>query len=160
MLHVNIASLNAHIDDLSTVLSRLKPEIDVVGISEHKIKKDTKPSNTIGIGGYQEFVFEPTGTSHGGTGFYIRNGHVYKERPDLNLNSPSQFEAMFVEIILKDRKNLVIGCVYRHPSSNIPITEFAYIHLQPILYEISKEKKECVLMGDFTLTFSNQLKII
>ena len=77
LLHVNIASLNAHIDDLRTLLSRLKPEIDIIGISEHKIKKDQKPSNNIDIGGYDEFIFEPTGTTHGGTGFYIKNGYDY-----------------------------------------------------------------------------------
>ena len=71
MIHVNIASLNAHIDDLRTVLSRMKPEIDIIGISEHKIKKGLTPSNNIDIGGYDEFVFEPTGTTHGGAGFYI-----------------------------------------------------------------------------------------
>ena len=75
LLHVNIASLNAHIDDLRTLLSRLKPELDIIGISEHKIKKNLKPSNNIDIGGYDEFIFEPTGTTHGGTGFYIKNGY-------------------------------------------------------------------------------------
>ena len=149
LLHVNIASLNAHIDDLRTVLSRLKPEIDIIGISEHKIKKNLKPSNNIDIGGYDEFIFEPTGTTHGGTGFYIKNGYDYIPRKDLNLNSPSHFEAMFVEVILKDRKNLVVGCIYRHPSSDISINDFTEKYLEPMLYKISKEKKECILMGDF-----------
>ena len=67
------------------------------------------------------------------------------------MNSASQHEAMFVEIILKNRKNLVIGCVYRHPSSNISIDDFAEIHLEPILHKISKEKKEFVIMGDFNV---------
>jgi hypothetical protein len=116
MLHVNIASLNAHVDDLKTVISRLKPEIDIIGISEHKIKKDLTPSNNIDICGYDEFIFEPTGSTHGGAGFYIKNGYDYIVRKDLNLNTSTHFEAMFVEIILKDRKNLVIGCIYRHPS--------------------------------------------
>ena len=151
MLHVNIASLNAHIDDLRTVLSRLKPEIDIIGISEHKIKANSKPSNNIDIGGYDEFKFEPTGSTHGGAGFYIKSGLVYKERPDLNLNSTSNFEAMFVEIILKDRKNLIVGCIYRHPSSDISVTDFAEKHLEPILSKVSKEKKECILMGDFNI---------
>ena len=92
LLHVNIASLNAHIDDLRTVLSRLKPDIDIIGISEHKIKKDQKPSNNIDIGGYDEFIFEPTGTTHEGTGFYIKSGYDYINRKDLNLNFPSHLE--------------------------------------------------------------------
>ena len=37
LMHVNIASLDAHIDDLKTVLSRLKFDFDIIGISEHKI---------------------------------------------------------------------------------------------------------------------------
>ena len=38
LLHVNIASLNAHIDDLRTVLARIKIKFDIIGISEHKIR--------------------------------------------------------------------------------------------------------------------------
>jgi hypothetical protein len=41
LLHLNIASLNKHIDDLRTTLNRLKFNFDVIGISEHKIGKDT-----------------------------------------------------------------------------------------------------------------------
>ena len=39
LLHVNIASLDAHIDDLRIFLSRSNFNFDVIGISEHKIKK-------------------------------------------------------------------------------------------------------------------------
>ena len=62
MLHVNIASLNKHIDDLQLILSRLNYKFDIIGISEHKIFKDTIPSNNISIPGYGEFIFEPTET--------------------------------------------------------------------------------------------------
>merc|ERR1712131_558354 len=72
LLHVNIASLNAHIDDLKTVLARMKFEFDVIGISEHKILKGMPPSNNIDIAGYNEFIFDPTETACGGTGFYIK----------------------------------------------------------------------------------------
>ena len=37
LAHVNIVSLDAHIDDLRTVLCRLKFSFDVIGISEHKL---------------------------------------------------------------------------------------------------------------------------
>ena len=140
LFHVNIASLNAHVDDLRTVLSRLNFDFDVIGISEHKIRKNTTPSNNIDIPGYDEFKFEPTETTHGGAGFYMKNGLNYNIRYDLNLNSPSQHEAMFVELILPDRKNLVVGCIYRHPSSNISVTDFTEKHLEPILYKVNKEK--------------------
>ena len=67
--HVNIASLDADIDDLRTTLSRLKFSFYVIGISEHKFSQGSNSSNNIDITGYQKFDFEPTGTMHGGTGF-------------------------------------------------------------------------------------------
>ena len=155
LMHVNIASLNLHIDDLRSVLSRLKLDFDVIGISEHKIKRGCTPSNNINITGYDEFKFEPTDTTHGGAGFYIKSGLNYKVRYDLNLNDSPHVEAMFVEIFLEDRKNLVVGCVYRHPSSDISIPDFTEKYLEPILYKVNKEKKECVLMGDFNINLLN-----
>ena len=55
---------------------------------------------------------------------------------------------MFIELILPDRKNLIVGCLYRHPSG-MSIRDFTCNHLEPLLVKISKEKKECALMGDF-----------
>ena len=151
LLHVNIASLNAHVDDLRTVLSRSKFSFDIIGISEHKIGKNSPPSNNIQITGYNDFDFEPTGTTHGGTGFYIKKGINYKIRDELNVNIPGQFEAIFAEIILPDRKNLIVGCLYRHPSSPVSVRDFTSEHMEPILSKISKEKKEIALMGDFNI---------
>ena len=44
LFHVNIASLDKHIGDLNLILSKLKYNFDVIGISEHKIFKDTSPT--------------------------------------------------------------------------------------------------------------------
>ena len=153
LFHVNIASLNKHFDDLHELLSRLKYDFDIIGISEHKIGKDSLPSNNISLPGYDEFIFEPTSTTHGGTGFYIKNGIDYIVREDLKLNISSICEAIFVEIILPDRKNLVVGCIYRHPSESI--RNFSNDYLEPILNKISREKKECALMGDFNVDLLN-----
>ena len=149
LFHVNIASLNKHFDELHELLSRLKFDFDIIGISEHKIRKDTLPSNNISLPGYDEFIFEPTVTTHGGTGFYIKKGLDYIVRHDLKLNTPSFCEAMFVEVILPGRKNLIVGCIYRHPSESI--RDFSEKYLEPILNKINKEKKECALMGDFNV---------
>ena len=151
LMHVNLASLNAHIDDLRSVLCRLKTEFDIIGISEHKISKDNLPSNNIELPGYSEFIFEPTASTHGGTGFYVKNDLDFFIRNDLNLNSPSNFEAMFVEIILPGRKNLIVGCIYRHGASSMPIQSFSEDYLQPLLHKISNERKDCAIMGDFNI---------
>ena len=153
LFHANIASLNLHIDDLRDLLGQLDFTFDVIGISEHRIKKNQKPSNNIDLQGYSAFEFESSETSCGGTGFYINEKHDFIKREDLRLNSTSDFEAMFVEIVLPDRKNLVVGCIYRHPSSKLSLNDFNEQYIQPIIHKISKEKKECVLMGDFNIDF-------
>ena len=78
-------------------------------------------------------------------------GLDYVVRDDLKLNSPNVFEVMFIEIVIPDRKNLIADCVYRHQSSYVSVSDFSSKHLEPILYKISKEKKECALMGDFNV---------
>ena len=57
---------------------------------------------------------------------------------------------MFIEIIIPDRKNLLVRCFYWH-GSGIKTGEFTNDHLEPIFYKISNENKDCTLMGDFNV---------
>ena len=132
-------------------MSRVNYNFDVIGISEHKILKDTHPAVNINLEGYNEFIYEPTETTHGGTGFYIKNGVDYVKRDDLQINSPSNFESMFIELQFPKKKNLIVGCIYRHPSSILSVHDFTNTYLDPILQKISSENKQCVLMGDFNI---------
>ena len=74
-------------------------------------------------------------------------------RNDLKLVYPGsgQFESTFLEIVLPDKKNIVIGCVYRHPSSTISVDQFTNDHIEPLLQKIVSENKMCTLMGDFNI---------
>ena len=133
----------------------MKFNFDVIGISEHKIREGMTTSNNIDIAGYNEFIFDTTETTCGGTGFYIKNNLDFYKRNDLQLNSPSNHESTFIEIILPNKTKLITGCIYRHPSSKISVNVFSNEHLEPILQKNSKERKECVLMGDFNVDFLN-----
>ena len=150
LIHTNLASIAKHHDDLQLTLSLLKTKFDVIGITEHKIKKDTQISN-IDIPGYQPFVFDCSDTSHGGTGFYIKNSIVFNRRDDLKFYSPGDFESTFIEIIFPNKKNMIIGCIYRHPSSNISIQKFNKEIFEPVLEKIASEEKTCALLGDFNI---------
>ena len=72
---------------------------------------------------------------------------------DLKLVYPGsgQFESTFLEIVLPDKKNIVIGCIYRHPSSNISVDQFTNDHIEPLLQKIASENKMCTLMGDINI---------
>ena len=134
LLHTNLASIYNHYDDLSTSLSKLKFNFDMIAITEHKIKNDS-PYQNIELPGYHEFIFDPTLTSHGGTGFYVKESLTYKMRNDLKLKSlgPGDFESTFIEIILPGGKYLIVGCIYRHPSSSLTIVQFIDEYIEPLL---------------------------
>ena len=57
-MHTNIASLNAHHDELEIILSLIKFDFQIIGITEHKISDLTAFSN-VTISGYQNFVYTP-----------------------------------------------------------------------------------------------------
>ena len=141
-----------YFDDLNHIISIIKPEFQIIGITEHKIK-DSIPTSNIEIAGYHEFIFNPTQTSHGGTGFYVKDNLAVKKRDNLLLKSPGpgEFESTFLEIVFPNQKNLIIGCIYRHPSSTVNVEDFSTMYLEPILSIISAENKNCSLVGDFNI---------
>ena len=56
--------------------------------------------------------YSPTESSAGGALLYIDKKYSYQPRNDLNIYKPN-------EIILSKRSNIIIGCIYRHPSMDI-----------------------------------------
>ena len=83
--------------------------------------------------------------------FFIKENINFIERNDIKLNSSGNFESKFIEIKFENNKNLVIGCIYRHPTSKITVSKFSEDYLDPILSNIAKENKQCILMGDFNV---------
>ena len=49
---------------------------------------------------------------------------------------------------------MIIGCLYRHPSSQIPISWFTDDYLEPLLEKIAKEDKTGAIIGDFNIDLS------
>ena len=62
-------------------------------------------------------------------------------------------ESSFVEIINKNEKNMVAGCIYKHPKQTIP--DFSDNHLLPLLEKLSHENKQILIMGDFKIDLLN-----
>ena len=92
-----------------------------------------------------------TKTSHGGTGVFISDQINYKLREDLKIESDGNVESTFIKLIIPNKKNIIIGCIYRHPNSQISVNEFTTNYMNPLLTNISSEGKLCSLMGDFNI---------
>ena len=71
LLHLNIASLQLHFDEILTLLASTKKDFDILCFSETKLKENASILVNIEIPGYSYF-HTPTKTSYGGTLIYFR----------------------------------------------------------------------------------------
>ena len=152
ILHTDIASISKHFDDLTTVLSLVEFNFQIIGVSEHKVQKRVENSmSNIDLEGYHPFVFDTTETTHGGTGFFVHESLVFKKGMILNLIPQAIMNLLLFELFLPNRKNIFLGCIYRHPTSNTPVQQCINGNIASLLENISAEGKICSLMGDFNI---------
>ena len=95
-------------------------KFDIVGITETKLKSHIDPSFDININGYKSYS-TPTETDKGGSILYIADHFNSKPLESFNkmMYKSKQLESVFVEICKKNKKNRIIGCIYRHPSMDL-----------------------------------------
>ena len=148
LFHINCCSLNKNFEEREYLLKAANKTFDVIAVSESRIPKDTDLSKNINIYNYS-VEFTPTESHAGGTLLYINNKLSYKLRQDLCISKSSELESTFIEIINSKKTNIIIGCIYRHPTVNL--NEFSDNYLNILLQKISKEKKNIFLLGDFNV---------
>ena len=151
VFHLNIASIEAHFDDLKTLLSCLDHSFDVIGISESKILENSDAIVNLNLEGY--FMEQTkTKTFFGGTQLFIQEKYKdnYKLKNEYCKSVQGVAESVFIELNSEFRKNVVIGCIYRHHSN---LDSFHRLFFDDLLHEIdSNEKnKTVILMGDFNI---------
>ena len=150
--HLNIASLSLHFDELHTIIASSETKFDFIAISETGRKKNVQPIHNIMLDGYN-FIECPTESNKGGVGLYISKKYDFKPRTDLQIYKSKKIESIFIEIPNKKGKNMVVGCLYRHPSMSI--SEFNITYLERILEKLSFENKDIFLLGDFNINLMN-----
>ena len=116
---------------------------NIIVVTEHKIRKGVDTLVKIDIPGYKPFIFDATETSHGGTGFYVKESLQITVRDDLKFNSPGNFESTFIESMFPNTKNVIIG--------SISLNHFTSDYIEHSLDKISSEGKTCSLVGDFNI---------
>ena len=99
IFHLNIHSVQAHIDELRILIGMLDHKFDFICLSESKIMKGTEPQIDINIDGYQSPEGTPTEGEKGGVLIYAKNGINYIPRNDLNIYSSKELESKFIEVI-------------------------------------------------------------
>merc|ERR1739841_162625 len=147
IFHLNIHSVQAHIEDLRVLIRMLDHKFDFICLSESKIMKGIQPQIDINIDGYQPPEGTPIEGEKGGVLIYAKNGINYVPRNDLNLYSSKELESQFIEVVESNGKNSIIGVIYRHPCMAPSIFNDEY--LKNFTVKLAKENKKSFITGDF-----------
>ena len=67
-----------------------------------------------------------------------------------------ELESTFIEIINPNGKNIIAGCIYRHPF--IYPSEFNDVYLHELLQNLGNDNKQIVLMDEFNTDMLNHDK--
>ena len=149
IIHLNIASLKKHKEELETLLSTIGFKFDVIGITETKIKKSVEPDYDTTLEGYKQFS-TPTESEKGGVMLYISDKHnsIPRKNLDSTVYKTYVLESVFAEIIIPGKKNIVVGCIYRHPS--MTVKDFNENFWDQLMEKLT-DKKHNFLLGDFNV---------
>ena len=151
--HLNINSLNLHLDSLENFFNSLDLNFDVIGLSETRILSTS--FSTPFIPGYHQPYVTPTEANHGGTLLFISKKLNPTRRKDLEtlMYSPKLLESTFAEIHVKNKPNIVVGAIYRHHL--LSPSDFTNNFLSPLLEKVNRQGKLLVLLGDFNINLLN-----
>lgn len=117
ILNCNIRSLNANFDQLIQMLADLNFPFTIIGLTETWINSDY--SVDYYLPGYT-FISQETKLRAGGVEAFIRNDITFHIRDDLS-SSTDEGEILWVEIVNKSNRNILIGIINRHPGSTLDI---------------------------------------
>ena len=148
IFHSNIRSLSCHHDELISFLQASKKSFDVIGVSEMWHGENNPILTNININGYKFFTTKSL-TQNGGVGLYVKASIISSLRNDLN-SSCESFETIWVEIEIKNDKNLLLCCAYRHPSSPIENLTNCLLNTLPKVVN-----KRVFILGDFNVNLLN-----
>ena len=98
---------------------------------------------------WYEFRHTPTTMQCGGARIYVKSCYKFDIKDDLSQSISDVTESIFIELEREGKKNLLIGCIYRH---HCPIPTFLSEYFKSALDKVSKQKnKLCAFMGDFNV---------
>ena len=151
IFHSNVNGLESKFDSLHEFLAGASFALDIVAITETSEQSDNFFTSNVSLEGYTPY-YTPTNSSKGGTAIYVNSTYNSFERFDLKMQN-DLFESVWIEIPNRSSKNILCGCVYRHP--NYEMKDF-FAYMESVMKSAANEEKEVYLCGDFNI---NLLKL-
>lgn len=146
--------LNAHIALGSylteeNVLSTLKHSFSVIGLNETWFAENVQKSGIFELPSYNSVHAIRQGQKGGGVAIYIQHNLLFIQRNELSIKADEiNVESIFIEIKTNNAKNIIVGCIYKPPDTNI--NQFNLNIRQP-LRQLNIKDKTCYILGDFNI---------
>lgn len=149
LIHFNARSLQKNMDGITTFLSSTSHKFSVICISETWLSASHNHLYT--FPSYSAEYCHRDNSNHGGAAVFVSSELRFHRRLDLTLKV-ANCESVWVEFhdsfFSQDKKNLIVGCIYRSPSS----CGSAYCSaLGNLLHKLSLEQKNVIIMGDINI---------
>jgi len=149
LIHINCRSLKKNFNDILTMLNIISSPFTAIAVTETWLTPFTQ--HLYSIPGYTFVSQSRDDKTGGGVGIFINNRLSFTLRSDL-CHTGSFIEYLFVNISFFTKKgkfNLLLGCIYRPPNSDISSYNSEIIN---ILKLIERGKYSMVLIaGDYNL---------
>ena len=116
---------------------------DILAITETRLS--TRTVTNVDIPNY-DFYHTNSLTQAGGSGLYVSNNLNAIHRPDLKFSIPLVESSWCETISGNGRPNIIVGCIYRHPTCNLPAFTSEF---ETLLKDISQY--EIYILGDFNI---------
>ena len=156
ILHTDICSLHANVEDLETLINNLEHNFSVVALSETWTSKQEINKPFPELKNYQPFYATQGTTTKSGCGFYVRKGLKFKSGRDLDLtyhNDENEFQSCQIEILNEKEPNTIIGVYCRHAKKNS--NDIFNIKLDGTIKKFKDSNKIKIICGDFNYNLLN-----
>lgn len=145
LFHCNIRSLPKNLTLLNDMLYSIDSRPDIIAVTE--IRLNPNSISNVDLSNYN-FFHSDSPKLAGGTAIYVNDTLKTIPRPDLIIDL-SSVESCWVEIDPgNNKKHIMIGCIYKHPSANVD--EFTSI-LNEFLQELNMNRYEVYILGDMNI---------
>ena len=146
IVHINTRSLTKKLTEIETLLSNCNGKLTALAITETWLKG---PSNdNIKLHGFNFISKSRSVKRGGGVGIFLNDDFNFILRDDLSRMLP-YLECVFVEVPQENKRNLLIGSIYRPPNTDVSAFNAEFLN---ILVDINNQKMLNVcIAGDCNL---------
>ena len=116
LLHVNVRSLSKNFNQLCNLLTAAGDQLTCLDVTETWLPSESQAN--LQLPGYNFYSKARLGKSGGGVGLYVKDN--FNSQPRLELSKMTEYiECIFIEIIQERYNNIIIGCIYRPPNTDV-----------------------------------------